>query len=587
MRYRLYVIIYLLFFLANVEWSLAQEPRKDRDRDKKGQVLKYDSSSEEGLWYKNSVIYNLDVDSFYDSDGDGIGDFSGLKEKLHYLKSLGVDAIWLSPFQKSPIKDNGYDIEDYYMVHPSYGTGGDMVEFFNYAKALGIRIITDMVINHTSDQHVWFQDAIKSKNSKYRDYYVWSDERPDDWDKGMVFPGVQDRTWTYHPEAEAYYYHRFYDFQPDLNNRNPKVKKEVDKILGYWLWMGVAGFRLDAVPFIIEDPYTGVEDPELDFDMISDFRKFLQWRRGDAIILGEANVEPTENKNYFGVEGEGMHMMFNFWVNQHLFHSLATSDKTALVQALKDTKDIPRQSQWAHFLRNHDELDLGRLSDDQQKAVFDAFGPEEDMKIYERGIRRRLAPMFKNNRQQLEFAYSLMFSLPGTPVIRYGDEIGMGDDLTLPEREAVRTPMQWSNEKNGGFSTADQLKNPVIQEGEFSYKHVNVRSQQQDPDSFLNWTANLIKIRKLCPEIGYAEWELVETGSPQVLGIRYFSEKESILILHNFSPNNEEIAFDKNIFGNEFITLFKTKVNIEEVDNQYSVLLEGYGYQWFKLRARK
>ncbi|KEO74358.1 alpha-amylase family protein [Anditalea andensis] len=574
MKKKISVHFTIIFLYVSTFFIYAQEKTE-------GQT--YSPAAKEDLWYKNSIIYNLDVDSFYDADGDGIGDFSGLKEKLYYLKSLGIDAIWLSPFQKSPNRDNGYDIEDYYMVHPDYGTAGDMVAFFHLANALGIRIITDMVVNHTSNEHRWFQEAVKDKESKYRDYYVWSDERPDDWDKGMVFPGVQDKTWTYHPEAGAYYYHRFYEFQPDLNNRNPKVREEVDKILGYWLWMGVAGFRLDAVPFIIEDPYTGVEDPDLDFGMVSDFRKFMQWRRGDAIILGEANVEPGENKNYFGDDGEGMHMMFNFYVNQHLFHSMATSDKSSLEKALLDTQDIPQISQWAHFLRNHDELDLGRLTESQQHEVFAAYGPDEDMQVYERGIRRRLAPMLDNNRKNLEFAYSLIFSLPGTPVIRYGDEIGMGDNLNLPEREAVRTPMQWNDEKNGGFSIAEKPENPVIDEGLYSYDRVNVALQQQDPGSFLNWTANLIRIRKQCPEIGMAGWELIDTGSPHVMGIRYFSGKESLIVFHNFSEGIQKLKLQKKSFGEKHVSLFQNGVNFGTRGDFYHIDFEGYGYQWIRV----
>ncbi|WP_143961274.1 alpha-amylase family protein [Litoribacter populi] len=539
-----------------------------------------DNSNE--YWYKNSVIYNLDVDSFYDSDGDGIGDFKGLTEKLPYLKSLGIDALWLAPFQKSPLKDNGYDIEDYYMIHPDYGTGGDLVEFMYEANKLGIRIITDLVINHTSDQHIWFQEAVKDENSIYRDYYVWSKERPDDYNEGMVFPGVQEQTWTFHPEAGEYYYHRFYEFQPDLNNLNPAVQEEMRKVMGYWLWMGVAGFRLDAVPFIIEDPYTGVEDPELHYDMVKQIRQFIQWRRSDALLLGEANVMPDENKNYFGDDGDGMQMLFNFFVNQHLFYSFATEEVSRLTASLEATKDIPENSQWAHFLRNHDELDLGRLSDEQRAVVFDNFGPDEDMQIYERGIRRRLAPMLDDTRR-IKMAYSLMFSLPGTPVIRYGDEIGMGDDLSLPEREAVRTPMQWSAVKNAGFSTADHLENPVIDKGQYSYRQVNVLQQQQDPNSLLNWTSRLIKLRKSCPEIGMGDWELISTGSPHVLGIKYEFGSRSLLVLHNLSAASQDIVLQDNFQGyriSNSLENSKEKTGIRELQ-EFSI--KGYGYEWYQL----
>ncbi|MBS9525808.1 alpha-amylase family protein [Litoribacter alkaliphilus] len=567
--------IFLVHLLIFQTFVFAQDEKVDDN---------FQNEEQNEYWYKNSIIYNLDVDSFYDSDGDGVGDFAGLKEKLPYLKSLGVDVIWLAPFQKSPNKDNGYDIEDFYMIHPEYGTGGDLVEFMNSAKEMGIRVITDLVMNHTSDQHVWFQEAIKDKNSVYRDYYVWSEEQPDDYDQGMVFPGVQEQTWTYHPEAGEYYYHRFYEFQPDLNNLNPVVQNEMRKVMGYWLWMGFSGFRLDAVPFIIEDPYTGVEDPELHYDLIKEIRKFIQWRRGDALLLGEANVMPEENKNYFGDEGEGMHMLFNFFVNQHLFYSLATEEVSTLVSSLEETKDIPRNSQWAQFLRNHDELDLGRLSDEQQAKVYEKFGPDETMQVYDRGIRRRLAPMM-NDENQIKMAYSLMFSLPGTPVIRYGDEIGMGEDLSLPEREAVRTPMQWTADKNAGFSTAEELENPVISSGEFSYHDVNVLTQQQDPNSLLNWTTRLINLRKSCPEIGRGDWEVIPTGSNQVLAIKYSLKGQSIIIVHNLSNTEQKVDLKQDYKGYKISNGLNGGGEDSGPFELRDFSIQGYGYAWYRLTS--
>ncbi|HEX8274165.1 MAG TPA: alpha-amylase family glycosyl hydrolase [Longimicrobiaceae bacterium] len=306
----------------------------------------------EDLWYKNTVIYSLDVESFMDASGDGCGDFEGLTRRLDYLQALGVGAVWLAPFQPSPDRDDGYDISDYYGVDPRYGSGGDFVEFVHQAEKRGIRVLMDLVVNHTSDEHPWFREAREDPDSPRRDWYVWSKKRPEGWDKGMVFPGVQESTWTRDPEAKAYYYHRFFDFQPDLNMDNPAVRTEVRRIMGYWLQLGVAGFRVDAVPFVIESTVPDGEQGTLHFEYLAEMRRFMQWRVGDAILLGEANVLPQEAEKYFGADGgSGIHMMFNFWVNQHLFYALATADTAPLAEALLATRDIPHTAQWAQFLR--------------------------------------------------------------------------------------------------------------------------------------------------------------------------------------------------------------------------------------------
>ena len=404
------------------------------------------------LWYKNAVIYCVSVGTFMDSNGDGIGDFKGLVRRLDYLHGLGVTAIWLMPFQVSPHRDDGYDVSDYYGVDPRYGTIGDFVEFTHGAKQRGIRVLIDLVVNHTSDKHAWFREARKEPNSKYRDWYVWSKRKPPRADRGVVFPGVQKSTWSYDQEAKAWYFHRFYDFQPDLNTSNPEVQAEILKIMGFWIQLGVSGFRMDAVPFIIATKGPNVGKPKEQYDMLRGFREFLQWRQGDSIVLAEANVLPETDMEYFGADGDRMHMMFNFQVNQNLFYALAAADTRPLIKAMKATKPRPVTAQWGMFLRNHDELDLGRLTKQQRQKVFAEFGPKPEMQLYERGIRRRLAPMLDGDRRRLELAYSLMFTLPGTPVLRYGDELGMGDDLKLPERNCARTPMQWSNEPHGGFT---------------------------------------------------------------------------------------------------------------------------------------
>jgi maltose alpha-D-glucosyltransferase / alpha-amylase len=538
----------------------------------------------EDLWYKNTVIYSLDLETFLDADGDGIGDFQGLIRRLDYLHAIGVGAVWLAPFQPTPNRDNGYDVRDYYGVDPRHGSSGDFVEFVHQAKRRGIHVLIDLVVNHTSDEHPWFQAARASESSPYRDWYYWSKERPSNWNEGMVFPGVQTRTWTFDRKAKAYYYHRFYEFQPDLNIANPHVRNEIRRIMGYWLQLGVSGFRVDAVPFMIEDVVPGKDEGEVHFEYLAEFRRFLQWRQGDAILLGEANVVPEEVRDYFGEDGgTGIHMLFNFWVNQHLFLALATGQVAELADAIRVTKEIPRSSQWANFLRNHDELDLGRLTEEQRQTVFARFAPDPDMQLYERGIRRRLAPML-GDRNHEELAYSVMFSLPGTPVIRYGDELGMGDDLSLTERAAVRTPMQWADERNGGFSTGDETVYPVISDGVWAHRYVNVEAQRRDPDSLLNWTARMIRLRKECPEIGWGEVEILESGSPHVLALRYDWRGNTVLVVHNFDERPHEIRLE--LAGGSAARLSNLLAQEElEVgeDGLHRIAMNALGYAWFRV----
>ena len=540
------------------------------------------------LWYKNAIIYSLDLETFMDLNGDGVGDFEGLTRRLDYLNAMGVDAVWLAPFQPTPNRDNGYDISDYYGVDPRHGSSGNFVEFMHQAKKRGIKVIIDLVVNHTSDQHPWFQDARSSEDALHRDWYVWSKEKPSDWNEGMVFPGVQDSTWTFDKKAKAWYFHRFHNFQPDLNWDNPEVRAEIKRIIGYWLELGVAGFRVDAVPFMIESPEPNTSKHELNFEYLREMRRFVQWRRGDAILLGEANVLPEENKKYFGKEGNGIHMMFNFYVNQHLFYALATGEVEPLVNALEETRTHFPTVQWAHFLRNHDELDLGRLTKEQREKVFARFGPEETMQLYQRGIRRRLSAML-GNRQQTELAYSLMFSLPGAPVIRYGDEIGMGEDLSLNERDAVRTPMQWTDDRQAGFSKADKLVHPVIDKGAYSYHHVNVEAQRRDPNSLLNWMTTLIRLRQECTEIGWGEWQILQTDVPQVLCMHYSWQGSSLIILHNFDEKAHEVVLDlkqkkKGDEEKEF-KLVDLMINYESTavnNGKHYITLDAYGYRWFR-----
>jgi maltose alpha-D-glucosyltransferase / alpha-amylase len=538
------------------------------------------------LWYKNGVIYCLSVATYMDANGDGVGDFKGLLRRLDYLHGLGITAIWLMPFQPSPGRDDGYDIADFYGVDPRYGTLGDFVEFAHGCKQRGIRIIIDLVVNHTSDQHPWFREARRSKDSPHRDWYVWSDTKPANASKGVVFPGVQKSTWTRDKEAGAWYFHRFYDFQPDLNTSNPRVQAEILKIMGFWIQLGVSGFRMDAVPFVISTKGPKVRKAQQQYDMLRAFREFLQWREGDAIILAEANVLPKTDMEYFGRDGDRMHMMFNFHVNQHLFYALASADSRPLAKALRATKPRPASAQWGLFLRNHDELDLGRLTKAQRDLVFRCFGPDKDMQLYDRGIRRRLAPMLGGDRRRLELAYSLMCTLPGTPVIRYGDEIAMGDDLSLPERNCARTPMQWSTEPHAGFTGSRKPVSPVIDQGPYGYDHVNVAKQRRDPNSMLNWTERIIRMRKEVPEIGWGDFEVIVTQDPAVFIIRYDWRNNSVLFVHNLDEKPREIAFSTKLpegHGRPLINLLAEDHSRADKRGQHRIVLEPYGYRWYRV----
>ena len=538
------------------------------------------------LWYKNAIIYCLSVGTYMDANGDGIGDFSGLARRLDYLHGLGITAIWLMPFQTSPHRDDGYDVSDYYSVDPRYGTLGDFVDFTHGAKQRGIRVLIDLVVNHTSDQHSWFKEARRDPDSKYRDWYVWSKKKPKHANTGMVFPGVQKTTWTYDDQARAYYFHRFYEFQPDLNTSHPEVQAEILKIMGFWIQLGVSGFRMDAVPFVIGTKGAKVRKPTEQYDMLRSFREFLQWRQGDCIVLAEANVLPETDMEYFGDDGDRMHMMFNFQVNQHLFYALAAADARPLIKAMKATKPRPATAQWGQFLRNHDELDLGRLTEEQRQRVFQAFGPEESMQLYKRGIRRRLAPMLGGDRRRIELAYSLLFTLPGTPVIRYGDELGMGDDLSQKERNCARTPMQWSDEPRGGFSKHDKPVCPVISGGPYGFEHVNAAIQRRYPESLLNWTERIVRMRKEVPEIGWGDFAVIPMRNSAILVMRYDWRNNSVLFVHNLDAEPHEISFAARTGGEEgdvLVNLLGTEHSRAGDDGKHHLVIEGYGYRWYRM----
>jgi maltose alpha-D-glucosyltransferase / alpha-amylase len=533
-------------------------------------------------WYKDAIVYGLDVKSFYDGNGDGMGDFPGLIEKLPYLAELGVTCLWLSPFYPSPLKDNGYDVADYCNIDPRLGTLDDFRTFMRAAKRLKLHIIVDMVANHTSDQHPWFQAARKDKNSPYRDYYVWAEAPVPGTEDQVIFPGVETSTWEYDPEAGAYYFHYFYKFQPGLNHKNPAVREEFRKIMGFWLDLGVDGFRIDAAPLLIS--HKGTPNPRKNsrHDILQEMRAYVEGKNPEAVLVAEADAEFDHLDEFFG-GGKEMNILFNFALCSHLFLSMAKRDSAAIDEVLDKLPEIPMQAEWLNFLRNLDELNLERLNEAHRKIVFEKYAPDEDMRIYGRGIRRRLAPMLDGDggRRQLQMIYAVLFSFAGIPLLMYGDEIGMGDNLALKERESCRTPMQWANTRNGGFSPVpeEQLFRPVIKDGDYGYPRVNAADQEQDPESLLNWMKKLIEARKGVPEFGRGVEQFIATDKPYVFALCCEWEGQQVIAIHNLSdqPCRTKCASDlhegmRDIFSDaEYPPVQGTEVE-----------LNGFGYRWLR-----
>ncbi|HLS96009.1 MAG TPA: alpha-amylase family protein [Sphingobacterium sp.] len=513
------------------------------------------------LWYKDAVIYALAVDAFKDSNADGRGDFFGLQQTLDYFKILGVDCLWLLPFYDSPNKDGGYDVRNYYDVDRRLGHLGDFIEFIDAAKGAGLNVIIDLVVNHTSKEHPWFKDAIKNPHSPYRDYYIWSKEKPKDDGRHAILAEEQDYTnWTYNEEAGAFYYHTFYNDQPDLNMTNRKVVEEVMKIMRFWLKLGVDGFRIDAAPHIIREKgsYRFKHDPH---DIFREWRTCVEEFNPHAIFLAEVDVPPNRYSDFLEQDRQ-MHMLFNFYLNNYFFLAFAREEATPIALALEKIPSLGPEEQLANFLRNHDELDLGQLDENERQEVFAAFAPEPDMRIFDRGIRRRLPPMFKNNRQRLAMAYSILFSLPGTPVLRYGQEIGMGDDLERDGRTSVRTLMQWNDTENGGFSDVitGAIEDDIISGGDYGYKKINVQQQLSDSSSLLHTIRRFIELRKKTG-LHKGTFSVIQTNNSKCLAYHYQLAKRSILVVHNLSS--------------EAIT---AKVELDDID-RYSVILSDKKYK--------
>jgi maltose alpha-D-glucosyltransferase/alpha-amylase len=535
------------------------------------------------LWWKNAVIYCLDVELFADGNGDGVGDFPGLTDKVDYLAGLGVTCIWLTPFYPTPNKDNGYDISDFYGVDPRLGTLGDLVEFLRAARERGIRVIADLVVNPTSDQHPWFQSARADPRSPFRDFYVWADEQPEG-PRDIVFPDAEDSNWDYDEVAGKWFLHRFYSHMPDLNIANPRVRDEITKVVGYWLELGLSGFRVDAAPVVIEQTGTEAERDQDPHAFLRQLRAFLNRRRGDAILLAEANLPPKDQRRFFGDEdGDEMHMLFNFVLNQQVFLALVRQDPAPIVTGLRELPPVPDTNQWANFVKNQDELTLDKLTDAEREEVFAALAPDPDMRSFGRGIRRRVPTMLEGDRDRIELLYSLLFTLPGTPVLLYGEEIGLGDNQRVEGRGAVRVAMQWTGGPNAGFTTGEPAV-PLVTDSRFGPDRVNVASQRRDPRSLLNWMERAIRTRKELPELGWGTWKVLDTDQPGVLAHRCDWHGQAVLVLHNLGPKPVQVLLelgDEVEAGRQLAELLADQ-RYEPAETGQSLALDGLGYRWLR-----
>jgi trehalose synthase len=542
------------------------------------------------LWWKNAVLYCADIETFSDSNGDGTGDIRGMTDRLEYLNDLGVTCLWLMPFYPTARKDDGYDITDFYGVDPKLGTLGDFVELVRTAKAKGIRVIVDFVMNHTSDAHHWFKSARRSRDDPYRDYYVWSATEPKSSPKDVVFPDEEDSIWELDSKTGEWYLHHFYKHQPDLNIENPKVQEEISRTLGFWLELGVSGFRVDAVPFLFaKDAVPGQTDAFDPFQYLGDIRNFVTRRLGDAVLLGEVNVPYKDQKKFFGgPDGDGLNMQFDFIGMQQIYLSMARGDARPIAKALRQRPTLDPTSQWANFLRNHDELTLDKLSDAERQEVFDAFGPNPDMQLYGRGLRRRLPPMLGGDERRMKMAYSLAFSLPGTPVLFYGEEIGMAENPGIPGRLAVRSPMQWTSGPNGGFSSgAKRRLTRPLPDGLYGPERVNAADQRRDHGSFWWFMRNLIYTYREQPEIGWSTVEILKQPNRAVLAhVCREDSGWSMVALHNFGDESCIVAvqLDDMAPGSVLIDLLDGLTEIEiDKSGRVELDLDPYGYRWLRV----
>ncbi len=539
----------------------------------------------DAFWYKDAILYQLHVRTFYDSDGDGVGDFRGLEQKLDYLARLGVTAIWLMPFYPSPLRDDGYDISDYTAIHPSYGTLEDFKSFLGAAHERNIRILTELVLNHTSDQHPWFQQSRSSRENPQRDWYVWSDTDEKYGQARIIFLDTERSNWAWDPLSKAYYWHRFYSHQPDLNYDNPAVRKAIWEVMRFWLELGVDGFRLDAVPYLVEREGTNCENLPETHEVVKELRRQLDEQFPGRMLLAEANQWPNDLGPYFAASDE-FHMAFHFPLMPRMFMAVKLEDRKPLADILSQTPPIPDPCQWALFLRNHDELTLEMVTEIERGFMYDMYARDQAMRL-NLGIRRRLAPLLDNDRRRIELMTGMLLSLPGAPVLYYGDEIGMGDNIHLGDRNGVRTPMQWSAGWNGGFSQADpeSLCLPLIQNPVYGYQVVNVASQLRLEHSLLSWMSNLIAMRKSSRVFGRGSLELLNPANHRVFAYLRRYASEIILIVNNLSSSAQAVELDLHSYKGYILTEMSGRSIFPRIgDLPYLLTLGPYQFYWFRLR---
>ena len=536
------------------------------------------------LWYRTAVFYEVMIRNFQDSDADGIGDLPGLIDRLDYLEWLGVDALWLPPFYPSPLRDGGYDVADYRGIHPLYGTMDDFETLISEVHQRGMRLVIDLVMNHTSDQHEWFQASRRDPEGPYGDYYVWSDN-PEQWsDARIIFTDVEESNWAWDPVRNQYYWHRFYSHQPDLNFENPKVQEEMFDIARFWLQKGIDGFRLDAVPYLFEDEGNGGENDPRTHQFLRDLRALIDSEFPGAVLLAEANQPPAEAAEYFGTDEEPeCHMCFHFPVMPRIFHSIKAEDATKLRDVLHDTPVPPANGQWSTFLRNHDELTLEMVSPEEREQMFEWYSPDPQMRAHT-GIARRLAPLMDGSRHALELAHALILSLPGTPCLYYGDEIGMGDNVWLPDRDAVRTPMQWTPDRNAGFSASDPgaLYTPVVQSLLHHYEAANVESSLARPTSLLYWLRAFLKSRAEHPAFSDGGYQDVPSSERQVFSFLRTHPEESVLVAMNFSSHQASSLLSLPDYAGASVKTIVSKTPFQPVseDGKLRLTFGPHSFYW-------
>jgi len=539
-------------------------------------------------WFKKAIFYEIPIKSYLDkTNNDGIGDLRGIRESLDYIDYLGVDCLWLLPFYPSPLRDDGYDISDYYSISKIYGDMKDFRTLVSGCKKRNIKIIGDFVINHTSDQHPWFKESKSSKNSPKRDWYVWSDNENKYDMVRIIFKDTEKSNWTYDEKTQQYYWHRFYSHQPDLNFDNKEVQNEILKAIDFWLELGLDGLRIDAVPYLFEREGTNCESLPETHEFIRKIRQRINQKYGmnNKILLAEANQPLEETLSYFGNGNDEFHMAFNFPLMPRLFMALARQDYRIITKIIKKTEKKPKQCQWCNFLRNHDELTLEMVSEENRQFMWNFYALEPRMRL-NLGIRRRLAPLLENDQNKIKLLNSILFSLPGSPIIYYGDEIGMGDNIWLQDRDGVRTPMQWNATNNAGFSTvsSNRLYSPVIDNSEYSYRKVNVKQQMDDPNSLLHFHRKLIRIRKENPILAVGEIRFLNQENKSVFSFIRKYKEEKFLILHNLANKDTQFLIkDHNLRGSNMINLLDGKSDTIPITNPLILNLSSYDFKWFKI----